>query len=107
MKSQNEIKHAIYLNVVCFIANYVTYNLKRLYLDVDLVNEVAKLTAYYENEPTELELELLDDIETNSISRSPNILFDKSSWYLTINLKDDEYRHHDFLLFSFYEGHKD
>jgi hypothetical protein len=107
MKTNNKIKYDVYLNVICFIARYVTPNLKRLYLDVNVEKELAQITAFYVNKPTELELELLDDIETNSISRSPNIIFEQSKWLLVKDLNEDEYKRHDFLLFSFYEGHKD
>jgi hypothetical protein len=107
METENKIKYDVYLNVICFVARYITPNLKRLYLDVNRKNELAQITAFYSKKPTELELELLDDIETNSISRSPNIIFEQSNWKLISDLKEDENKRHDFLLFSFYEGHKD
>ncbi|MDY3315910.1 hypothetical protein PG630_01110 [Riemerella anatipestifer] len=102
-KTEKEKKYEVYLNAVCFVAGYVTKNLRRLYLDVDLIGKSAQIIAFYDTLPTDIDLELLDDIETNSISRSPDIIFNQSKWFLFKQIRKDEYKYHDFLLFSFYE----
>lgn len=86
-KSNKEKKYEVYLNAICFVAGYITKNLSRLYLDINLDKKTAQITAFYNTLPTDLDLELLDDIETNSISRSPDIIFDQSKWFLVKDLK--------------------
>lgn len=103
MNTIQEKKYEIYLKVLSCISGYITHNLKRLYLDIDIIKEEALITAYYNKIPNELELELLDDIETNSISKIENIIFNQSIWFLSQEIRADEYKYHDFLLFSFYE----
>ncbi len=98
--TKDERKFALYLTILRFIASKVTENLRRLYLDVDVDLCKIYLTAYYSCSPSELELELLDDIETNSQAHIPDFLV-----YTEAKLVDDysENEKHDFVVFAFYE----
>jgi hypothetical protein len=99
-KTKAEKKFALYLTVLRFIASKITENLRRIYLDVDLDSHKIYLTAYYSKMPSELELELLDDIETDSQAHIPDFLV-----YTEVKLVNDysENEKHDFVVFAFYE----
>ena len=95
-----ENKFGLYLTVLRFLPFKITFNLKKLFLDFDISYHKMTITAFYADNPSELELELLDDIVTNSNAHIPNYFID------SINrlMKDyDSNEKHDFLLFSFYE----
>ncbi|MET3126933.1 hypothetical protein ABID42_002035 [Arcicella rosea] len=90
-------KFELYLTILRFLAFKITNNLKRIYMDIDLEANKILLTAYYSNEPSELELELLDDIITNSNAHIPN-LFINSQVKLTKEHINNE--QHDFIIFA-------
>ena len=93
-------KFELYLTVLRFLLFKVTDNLKRIYLDIDLENKKMLLSAYYLANPSELELELLDDIVTDSNAHIPD-LFVESEVKLT---KDHNNGHsHDFIVFAVFE----
>ncbi|WP_172336714.1 hypothetical protein [Mucilaginibacter sp. SG564] len=98
--TQEEKKFELYRTVLRFLSHKITENLRRIYLDVDLDMHQIHLTAYYTSPPSELELELLDDIETNSQTHIPDLLV-----YLKIKLVNEysENEKHDFTVFAFYE----
>jgi hypothetical protein len=94
---EEQKKFDLYLIVLRFLLFKVTNNLNRIYMDVNLKSNKILLTAYYLNNPTELELELFDDIVTNSNAHIPD-LFIESQIKLT-----KEYNHneqHDFIVFA-------
>lgn len=95
-----ENKFNLYLTVLRFLPFKITTNLKRLYLDFSTNNKMI-VTAIYADKPTELELELLDDIVTNSNAHIPNHFIEQK--HLLIREYDSEEKH-DFLLFAFYES---
>lgn len=96
-----EKKFGLYLTVLRFLSFKITENLRRIYLDIDFEADKMLLTAFYRNPPSELELELLDDIVTNSDAHIPDI-FVYSCAKLIDELHDNENRMHDFVVFSFY-----
>ncbi|WPU92280.1 hypothetical protein SNE25_23435 [Mucilaginibacter sabulilitoris] len=67
---------------------------------MDLDSHKMYLTAYYSYNPSELESELLDDIETNSQAHIPDFLI-----YTEVKLGNDygENKKHDFVVFAIYE----
>ncbi len=94
-------KFDLYSTVLRFLVFKVTENLKRIYLDFDMESHKMILTAFYQIPPSELELELLDDIVTNSDAHIPDF-FVESYVKLVDQLTDDEYKKHEFVLFSVY-----
>jgi hypothetical protein len=56
------------------------------------------LTAFYQDNPSELELELFDDIATNSKAHIPDYSVDKK-YKLIKDLA--AYEKHDFIVFAF------
>jgi hypothetical protein len=96
-----EKKFSLYLTVLRFLSFKITENLRRIYLDIDYDADKILLTAFYRISPSELELELLDDIVTDSNAHIPD-LFVYSCVKLTAELDDNEYRMHDFTVFAFY-----
>jgi hypothetical protein len=96
-----EKKFDLYLTVLRFLKFKVTENLKRIYLDFDMDSHKMLLTAFYQIYPSDLELELLDDIVTNSNAHIPDF-FIESSIRLVKELDDDENKKHDFIIFGVY-----
>lgn len=93
-------KFELYLTVLRFLAHKITYSLKRIYMDVDLKSNKILLTAYYSDYPSELELELLDDIVTNSNAHIPKLFIEsKVKMYKDYNKNEQ----HDFIIFVVYE----
>jgi len=99
--TEAQSKFEIYLTVLRFIAFKVTDNLRRIYLDIDELNKKAILTAYYKSKPSELEIELLDDICTNSSAHLPEHSVDSLINYKNQNLTK---LNHEFVIFSVYES---
>lgn len=96
----SQMKFSLYLTVLRFLPFKITANLRRVYLDVVIETNQMLLTAFYKNRPSELDLELLDDIVTNSNAHIPDF-FVKSQFKLTEYI-DDEITH-DFVLFAIHE----
>lgn len=94
-------KFDLYLTVLRFLVFKVTSNLKRIYMDVSLNSNEILLTAYYLNPPSELEMELLDDIVTNSSAHIPDLNV-VSHVKLIEGHKDNEM--HDFVVFAVNES---
>jgi len=91
----------LYLTVLRFVQFKITRNIERIYLDFDLKSERMLLTAFFNLPPSELELELFDDIVTNSNAHIPDFFVD----YKIISaseLHEGENRKHDFIIFAFY-----
>lgn len=78
----------------------VTNNLKRIYMDINFESNKILLIAYYLDNPSELELELLDDIVTNSNAHIPE-LFIESQVKLAKDYTPQE--EHDFTIFAVYD----
>ena len=95
-----EKKFEIYLTVLRFIVYKVTENLKQIYLDIDLGNKEVNITAYYKKNPSMLELELLDDICTNSKAHIPDFIV---NYEYKLAVKHNIFDKHDFIVFSVYE----
>ena len=70
--TEEQKKFDLYLIVLRFLVFKITNNLNRIYLEIDLKKNKMLLTAFYFAPPSELELELLDDIVTNSNAHIPN-----------------------------------
>jgi len=66
-------KYELYHVVLMYLAGKITENLRKLYMDVDFHMGRIMLTAFYQTQPTDLELELLDDIVTNSNAPIPDL----------------------------------
>lgn len=96
-----EKKFGYYLTVLRFLNFKITENLRRIYLDFDLNENKMLLTIFYRTYPSELELELLDDIETNSKAHIPDF-FIESNIKLFQEIDNDEYKKHEFTVFAFY-----
>lgn len=95
--SEQEKKFDLYLTVLRFVAYKVTNNLRRIYLDFDFNKKRMILTSVYEVAPTEYELDLFDDIVTNSNAHIPDFFIDKIS-KLAKNIRRDE--KHEFVIFA-------
>jgi peptidyl-tRNA hydrolase len=98
--TEEQKRFGLYQVVLRFLVFKITDNLKRIYMDIDLKSNKIQLTAYYLNNPTELELELLDDVVTNSNAHIPD-LFIKSQVKLTKEHRKNE--QHDFIVFAVYD----
>ncbi|MDB5089750.1 MAG: hypothetical protein JWR09_3744 [Mucilaginibacter sp.] len=96
-----EKKFGLYLTILRFLTFKITENLRRVYLDFDINSHKILLTAFYQIYPSELELELLDDIVTDSDAHIPDF-FVESCVKLVDELSDDEYKKHEFVVFAFY-----
>ena len=99
MKQQPK-KFELYSIVLHYLSYKITENLRKIYLDVDFGSEKIILTAIYRNTLTELELELLDDIVTNSNASIPDF-FVEARVKLVHEYNENE--KHDFLLFAFFD----
>jgi peptidyl-tRNA hydrolase len=95
--TEEQKKFQLYLVVLRFLVFKITDNLKRIYMDINLKSNKILLTAYYLSNPTELELELLDDVVTNSNAYIPD-LFVESQTKLTE--KHNKNEQHDFIVFA-------
>lgn len=96
--NKDEMKFNIYTTILRFLPYKITENLRKIFIDIDLEQGSILLTAYYKSYPSELELELLDDIITNSEAHLPNT-------YILSNIKlDSDFKEniHEFVIFSFY-----
>jgi len=93
-------KFELYSIVLRYLCYKITENLRKIYLDVDFQSERIVLTAVYVNAPTELELELLDDIATNSNAPIPDFFVEAK---VKLAPEYNENEKHDFLLFAFFD----
>jgi len=96
--SKNQKKFQIYLTVLRFISFNVTPNLQRINLDIDLDNNTVMLRAFYLKNPSDLDLELFDDICTDSDAHLPNFKV-KNQTSLISSFHGDK---SDFVVFSVY-----
>jgi hypothetical protein len=101
--SENNRKFEIYLTILRFLVYKVTGNLKRIYLDIDLSSNQVFLHAYYLENPSQLELELFDDVCTNSKAHLPDL----EVVGLTKLVSEFNGQSHDFVVFSVYEEFQD
>jgi len=69
-------------------------------MDVDLKSNKILLTAYYSDEPSELELELLDDIVTNSNAHIPDLFIESRAKLTHEHIKNEQ---HDFIVFAVHD----
>lgn len=95
----SERKFQIYLTILRFLVFKVTNNLKRIYLDIDFGTKKVILTAFYLDSPSELEVELFDDICTDSEAHLPDLYVDGKVQLIEEHSNED----HDFVIFSVYE----
>jgi len=93
-------KFNIYLTILRFLAFKITSNLRRIYLNFSLEESKILLTALYLNVPTELEIELLDDIVTNSNAHIPNFFVDSKYLLFQDFNKSISY---EFVIFATYD----
>lgn len=103
MENIDEQKFQIYLTILRFLPFKITTNLKRIYLDINFEERKATLTAFYLIHPSELELELLDDICTDSKAHLPELYVDSKVKLI----KEHINKPHDFVVFSVYENISD
>ncbi|WP_338870949.1 hypothetical protein WBJ53_24110 [Spirosoma sp. SC4-14] len=95
--SPEEKKFGLYNTVLRFLVYKITENLKRIYLDIDLDRSNMILTAYYGNTPSELELELFDDIVTNTHAHIPYFYIDQEVKLLRDIQRGEK---HDYIIFA-------
>ncbi|MBW3520492.1 hypothetical protein [Flavobacterium sp. NKUCC04_CG] len=95
--TEEQKKFDLYLIVLRFLVFKITNNLNRIYLEIDLKKNKMLLTAFYFAPPSELEL--LDDIVTNSNAHIPN-LFIVSQVKLMADYNQNEI--YDFIVFAVY-----
>lgn len=91
-------KFEVYTTILRFLPYKVTDNLLRIYLNVNFKNHTATLTSFYQSAPSELELELFDDICTNSIAHLPELFVQGET--KIIDELDGSY---DFVIFAKYD----
>ncbi|GAB2701028.1 hypothetical protein GCM10027037_27590 [Mucilaginibacter koreensis] len=99
-----EEKYHLSTKVYRQLAKKVTENLRFLYLDIDLIEGNMLITAFYRTAPNEIELELLDDIATNSNAPIANFYVDYTYKLMS---EHNENEVHDFLIFAFYDESED
>lgn len=99
-KEEHLRKFELYSIVVRYLTYKITENLRKIYLDIDFESQRMLLTAYYIQSPSAIELDLFDDIVTNSNAPIPDLYVDAD-----IKLMEDynEDEKHDFLVFAFFE----
>lgn len=97
--SADERKFGLYLTILRFLTFKVTDNLKRIYLDFEIDPNNMILTAFYEVNPSELELRLLDEIVIKASSHIQDYSIENKS-KLMQELSTDE--KHDFTVFAVY-----
>lgn len=95
--TEKQKKFDLYLIVLRFLVFKITDNLNRIYLEIDLKKNKMLLTAFYFAPPSELEL--LDDIVTNSNAHIPN-LFIVSQVKLVADYDQNDI--YDFIVFAVY-----
>lgn len=95
--SPEEKKFDLYRTVLRFLVFKITDNLKRIYLDFDLSINRMTLLAIYEDKPSEYELELFDDIVTNSNAHIPDLFVDQK-YKLRSDIQRGE--KHEFIVFA-------
>jgi peptidyl-tRNA hydrolase len=95
--TEEQKKFELYLVVLRFLVFKITDNLKRIYMDVNLKSNKILLTVYYLNDPTEQELELLDDIVTNSNANIPDLFIESQTRLTKEHNKNEQ---HDFIVFA-------
>jgi hypothetical protein len=83
-----------------YLAKKVTENLRMIYLDIDFEEHRMLLTAFYQTEPTDIELELFDDIVTDSNAPIPDYFIDKC---VKLTKEHNEDENHDYLIFAFFD----
>lgn len=98
--TQKEKHFNLFSTVLRFLPFKITFNLKRIYLDIDEAKNRMTLLAVFEHEPSELELELFDDIVTNSNAHIPDYFIDQQH---TLIGNFDAHAKHDFIVFAFHE----
>ncbi|TFF33294.1 hypothetical protein [Mucilaginibacter psychrotolerans] len=103
-KTTAEYKWELYNIALRFLPFKVTPNLRRVYLDINIEKREAKLIAYYEMAPSEIELELLDDIETNSCAHTPDSYFTSEHRLYSSHIYGET---HDFIVFAVFEPYGD
>ena len=99
MKTE-EKKFQIYLTILRFLPYKITKNLQKIYVDINQETFKVLLTAYYKNQPSELDIELLDDIETNSSAHIPDFSVESIAKLISEHKKNE---FHDFIAFGMYE----
>lgn len=93
-------KHKLYSIALKFLTFKITNNLRRIDMDVYIDSNRILLTAVYATDPSELELELLDDIVTNTNAHIPDFFVES----MVVAMKDyDINKDHDFVLFAAYD----
>ncbi len=93
----SEEKFSLYLTVLRFLVFKVTDNLVRIYMHIDAINNKIFLTAFYRKILSSIDIDLLDDIVTNSQAHIPKFNV-YSSYKLLKEYKKDEI--HDFVVFA-------
>lgn len=91
----------IYTTILRFLPFKITSNLVRIYLNIELDKNKVILTSFYHSSPTELEIELFDDICTNSKAHLPNLIVEGKVKTVDEFNDNDKY---DFVVFSIYES---
>lgn len=99
--NEEQIKFELYLTILRFLTFKITTNLIKAYMDVDLNANKILLTAYYLKSPSQLELELLDDIVTNSNAHIPDFFINSNVKLIQNHTLNEK---HDFIVHSFYDG---
>jgi hypothetical protein len=103
--TESKQKFEVYTTVLRFIAFNVTSNLRKVFLDVDLADGEALLTALFAREPAELDLELFDDISANSKAHLPHMAVRKTYRVVGPGVNTThENAEHDFIVFAFCEN---
>ena len=90
--------------VLRFLVYKITPNLYRIYFDSDTNSHEIKLTAIYYNPPSEVELELLDDIVTNSMAHLPYDTVEAEHKLIKDFDKDEK---HDYVVFAMFEPYEE
>ncbi len=96
-----EKKYHLSTQVYRQLAYNITENMRFLYLDIDMKEHDMMLTAYFRTEPTEVELELLDDIATDSSAPLPDFTV---SYIYKLTSQHQENEKHEYTIFAYYDG---
>jgi hypothetical protein len=98
--TDSEKKFQLYLTILRFLPFKITANFRRIYVDINLASSRVALTAYFNDYPSELDLELFDDIVTDSNAHLPDFFVEKN---IQISKSSALLAKHEFLAFAVYE----
>ena len=98
--TDSEKKFQLYLTILRFLPFKITKNFRRIYVDINLESHVILLTAYFYDIPSDLDVELFDDIVTDSNAHTPDFYVREN---IQISNSPDFVAKHEFVAFAVHD----